>query len=56
MATDMDKRKRSYASNATVYAVFGTWDLVRDTTFHGLKRNELLELDNVQEMLTREPL
>jgi hypothetical protein len=43
-------------TGATVYTVFGTWDLVRDTTFHGLKRNELLELDNVQEMLTREPL
>ena len=41
-------------TGATVYAVFGTWDLVRDTTFHGLKRNELLELDNVQEMLSPE--
>jgi hypothetical protein len=41
-------------TGATVYAVIGTWDLVRDTTFHGLKRNELLELDSVQEMLSRE--
>lgn len=41
-------------TGATVYAVIGTWDLVRDTTFHGLKRNELLELDSAQEMLTRE--
>jgi hypothetical protein len=29
-------------TGATVCAVIGTWDLVRDTTFHGLKRDELL--------------
>jgi hypothetical protein len=31
-------------AGATVCAIFGTWDLVRDTTFHGVKRDELLEL------------
>lgn len=30
-------------AGATVYAVIGTWELVRDQTFHGLKRDQLLE-------------
>jgi hypothetical protein len=54
MSHDLKSIAYGVVTGATVYAVFGTWDLVRDTTFHGLKRNELLELDNVQEMLTRE--
>lgn len=30
-------------TGATVCAIFGTWELVRDTTFHGVKRDELLD-------------
>jgi hypothetical protein len=30
-------------AGATVCAVIGTWELVRDQTFHGLKRDQLLE-------------
>src|SRR5438105_4218433 len=32
-------------TGATVCAIFGTWELVRETTFHGVKRDELLEID-----------
>jgi hypothetical protein len=30
-------------TGATVSAIVGTWHLVRDTTFHGVKRDELLD-------------
>jgi len=30
-------------AGATVSAIVGTWNLVRDTTFHGVKRDELLD-------------
>jgi len=35
--------------------VLGTWELVRDTTFHGLKRDELLGDQAVSRVFAREP-
>jgi hypothetical protein len=51
-----DVRSVAYGlvTGATVCAVLGTWELVRDTTFHGLKRDELLGEDRVGGMYTRE--
>jgi hypothetical protein len=37
-------------SGATVWAIVGTWQLVSDTTFHGVKRAELLELERIEEL------
>jgi hypothetical protein len=35
---------------STVWAVIGTWQLVMDITFHGVKRAELLELDRIESL------
>jgi hypothetical protein len=42
-------------TGATVWAVVGTWQLVSDTTFHGVKRAELLELARVEQLMRDRP-
>ena len=34
-------------SGMSAWAIAGTWQLVSDTTFHGIRRAELLELDRI---------
>lgn len=40
-------------SGAAAAAVVGTWQLVKDTTFHGVKRAEIQELDQIEAYLKR---
>ena len=42
-------------SGANIWAVVGTFQLVRDTTFHGVKRADLLELARIEPFLRNRP-